>query len=112
MKNCSESIGATDYSALNWRVPLYIFSGVGGMLLIIAFTSLILAYSFWKLSRPNGNELIAYIEHSTQLPSVNNGCNIDYKEEAEKVVVMMPGDEQPTFVAKPTAVTEGIICKL
>lgn len=107
MKNCSGNNGTTGYSALKWRVPVYIFGAVGAMLLIIFFASLILVCSFWNLSRRNNSELSDCIDHSIQPCSA-----IDYKEEAEKVVVMMPGDEQPTFIAQPTSVTEGLICKV
>lgn len=83
------------------------------MVLIIIFSSLILVCSFWKLYHQNNselrsnNELRDYIDHSIQPPS-----GIDYKEEAEKVVVMMPGDKQPTFIAEPTSVTEGLKCSV
>jgi len=57
MNNCSENSDTSHYSALHWQVPLYLFSGVGAVMLILVF-------SCWKLDHRNNNEVRDHIDLS------------------------------------------------
>ncbi|KAG0472004.1 hypothetical protein HPP92_016550 [Vanilla planifolia] len=82
-----------------WHSPVpYLFGGLAAMIALIAFALLILACSYWKLSglfegggddEENGRK----DEDASfkPLPSVFE----------ESVVVIMAGDERPTFLATP-----------
>jgi hypothetical protein len=85
-----------------WHSPVpYLFGGLAAMLGLIAFALLILACSYWKLSgylegsnNSNGDGGMAS-EKPVALPVVPHVC---YEE---KIVVIMAGDEKPTFLATP-----------
>jgi hypothetical protein len=85
-----------------WHSPVpYLFGGLAAMLGLIAFALLILACSYWKLSgylegsnNSNGDGDIAS-EKPVAPPVVPHVC---YEE---KIVVIMAGDEKPTFLATP-----------
>ncbi|KAI3811385.1 hypothetical protein L1987_21106 [Smallanthus sonchifolius] len=89
-----------------WHSPVpYLFGGLAAMLGLIAFALLILACSYWKLSgdMDNGGQGDRDIEagdskpdnHEKELPPVFE----------EKYLVIMAGQEKPTFIA--TAVSSG-----
>ncbi|GLJ43177.1 hypothetical protein SUGI_0896360 [Cryptomeria japonica] len=72
----------------------YLFGGVAAMLALIAVALLILACSFWKLSGHSGE--------ANDDGSVEKKTEVWKEEDSEKkVVVIMAGDAEPTFLAKP-----------
>ncbi|KAF3339249.1 protein GLUTAMINE DUMPER 3-like protein [Carex littledalei] len=85
-----------------WHSPVpYLFGGLAAMLGLIAFALLILACSYWKLSgylegsNNRNGDADATAEKPVALPVVPHIC---YEE---KIVVIMAGDEKPTFLATP-----------
>ncbi|KAI3801663.1 hypothetical protein L1987_29774 [Smallanthus sonchifolius] len=87
-----------------WHSPVpYLFGGLAAMLGLIAFALLVLACSYWKLSgdMDNSGEGERDIEagdskpdnHEKELPSVFE----------EKYLVIMAGQEKPTFLATPVS---------
>lgn len=85
-----------------WHSPVpYLFGGLAAMLGLIAFALLILACSYWKLSgylegsNNNHGDGDAASEKPVAPPVVPHVC---YEE---KIVVIMAGDEKPTFLATP-----------
>lgn len=88
----------------SWHSPIpYLFGGLAAMLGLIAFALLILACSYWRLSGQLQNE-----ENNN-----NRGMGGDEKEGddsankesvkvyEEKILVIMAGDNNPTFLATP-----------
>ncbi|XP_010259755.1 PREDICTED: protein GLUTAMINE DUMPER 5 [Nelumbo nucifera] len=84
-----------------WHSPVpYLFGGLAAMLGLIAFALLILACSYWKLSGQmeggegserdpeNGNDKAG---EAMKIPTAFE----------EKILVIMAGDEKPTFLATP-----------
>jgi hypothetical protein len=92
-----------------WQSPvLYLFGGLAAMLGLIAFALLILVCSYWKLS--------GYLDagSGTDRDRAGSGADGDQKGSAagaagptagfqEHVVVIMAGEETPTFLATPAA---------
>ncbi|KAH7688185.1 hypothetical protein IHE45_03G016400 [Dioscorea alata] len=83
-----------------WHSPVpYLFAGLAAMLGLIAFALLILACSYWKLS--------GFLEsqetdtEDQQKESDNNNKVISNQFELKHVVVIMAGEEKPTFLATP-----------
>ncbi|KAG4959062.1 hypothetical protein JHK82_035772 [Glycine max] len=83
-----------------WHSPVpYLFGGLAAMLGLIAFALLILACSYWKLSgylEGNGEterDLEAGETEQDQKPA---------KPYEEKILVIMAGQEKPTFLATPS----------
>jgi hypothetical protein len=86
-----------------WHSPVpYLFGGLAAMLGLIAFALLILACSYWKLSGyldNNGDDAnsgepdleLGEIDEKRKLPPVME----------EKFLVIMAGQEKPTFLATP-----------
>ncbi|XP_022941033.1 protein GLUTAMINE DUMPER 5-like [Cucurbita moschata] len=100
----SPSPGVNIAERVQWHSPLpYLFGGLAAMLSLIAFALVILACSYWNLSRQDrdsgdlesggGND--AKIDSETSLEKVNND---------EKVLVIMAGHQNPTFIATPVCV--------
>ena len=86
-----------------WHSPVpYLFGGLAAMLGLIAFALLILACSYWKLSRdetqPQSNE-----GNDLQSGGKFDGVSKinDPPVFEEKIVVIMAGNEKPTFIATP-----------
>ncbi|XP_010913621.1 protein GLUTAMINE DUMPER 2 [Elaeis guineensis] len=85
-----------------WHSPVpYLFGGLAAMLGLIAFALLILACSYWKLS--------GYLESGDGdvenpggdgKPSANPAAKPPESFEP-RIVVIMAGDEKPTFLATP-----------
>ncbi|XP_030517656.2 protein GLUTAMINE DUMPER 5-like [Rhodamnia argentea] len=94
--------GPTASQRSPWHSPVpYLFGGLAAMLGLIGFALLILACSYWKLSgsssNPRGDE-----ENGGEAKTVDGeGCNKAVTVYEEKIVVIMAGDEQPTFLATP-----------
>eukprot|EP01018_Ginkgo_biloba_P001954 Gb_08829 [translate_table: standard] len=73
-----------------WHSPEpYLFGGISAMLTLIAFALIVLACSYWKSQGSNG----------TSVEPVKN--IMSSRDEEEKVVVIMAGHQNPTFLAKP-----------
>ncbi|KAK7265308.1 hypothetical protein RJT34_32926 [Clitoria ternatea] len=85
-----------------WHSPVpYLFGGLAAMLGLIAFALLILACSYWKLSgylEGNG-------ESERDLEAGEGKNDQDQKPPKpyeEKILVIMAGQEKPTFLATPS----------
>ncbi|KAL6603091.1 hypothetical protein ACP70R_043452 [Stipagrostis hirtigluma subsp. patula] len=91
-----------------WQSPVpYLFGGLAAMLGLIAFALLILACSYWKLS--------GYLDGGDGQAGSARGAGADGEKGSaagaarpaagfqEHVVVIMAGDERPTFLATPAA---------
>lgn len=93
----------------------YLLGGVGAMLLLIAFALIILACSYLRDSATEGQEHNRSSEHHN-VELVRGGKNemgVVMSNDSEgsedmRVIVIMAGDENPTFIAKPTSVTAGL----
>lgn len=86
-----------------WHSPVpYLFGGLAAMLGLIAFALLILACSYWRLS----NYLDAAEEGDANDHRGGDGKQQDPSAKpppcfGEGFVVIMAGDEKPTFLATP-----------
>lgn len=89
-----------------WQSPVpYLFGGLAAMLGLIAFALLILACSYWKLS--------GYLDADRDRRAGEAGADGEKGSAAgaarpaagfqEHVVVIMAGEERPTFLAMPVA---------
>ncbi|CAL9771398.1 unnamed protein product [Musa acuminata subsp. burmannicoides] len=82
-----------------WHSPVpYLFGGLAAMLGLIAFALLLLACSYWKLSRRLGGRHGGDAEPD---PKTWVGVAMPAACYEEKVVVIMAGDEKPTYLATP-----------
>ncbi|KAL1335323.1 hypothetical protein HN51_064243 [Arachis hypogaea] len=87
-----------------WHSPVpYLFGGLAAMLGLIAFALLILACSYWKLSgylEGNG-------EGERDLEAGEGKGNDNQKQQQgpyeEKILVIMAGQDKPTFLATPVS---------
>lgn len=91
---------AYDGAHLRWRSPaLYLFIGVAGMLALIGLASMVLLCFWWKIGagsvEANDPERVSPV--ATEGKEEITPCDIDKEE---KILVIMPGDEKPTFIAK------------
>ncbi|CAJ1944965.1 unnamed protein product [Sphenostylis stenocarpa] len=93
-----------------WHSPVpYLFGGLAAMLGLIAFALLILACSYWKLSgylEGNG-------ETERDLEAGEGKMEQDQKPQRpyeEKILVIMAGQEKPTFLATPSASSSSSSC--
>ncbi|WJX96687.1 hypothetical protein P8452_77856 [Trifolium repens] len=86
-----------------WHSPVpYLFGGLAAMLGLIAFALLILACSYWKLS--------GYLEGNSESErdleaGQENNNETDQKPQKpyeEKILVIMAGQNKPTFLATPS----------
>ncbi|KAI4335457.1 hypothetical protein L6164_014101 [Bauhinia variegata] len=87
-----------------WHSPVpYLFGGLAAMLGLIAFALLILACSYWKLS--------GYLEDNGDgqrdlEAGEGKGADETHKPPPayeEKILVIMAGQEKPTFLATPVS---------
>lgn len=87
--------------ALGWKstVPIYLFGGLAAMLGLIAFALLILACSYWKLSgyRNSGDNA------GERKPDDGGATEKGGEVVLNSVLVIMAGDQKPTFLATATA---------
>ncbi|KAF8392937.1 hypothetical protein HHK36_021177 [Tetracentron sinense] len=84
-----------------WHSPLpYLFGGLAAMLGLIAFALLILACSYWKLSGflDRGESGERDPENGDQKPGETLK---DPPVFEDKILVIMAGDQKPTFLATP-----------
>ncbi|XP_077214705.1 protein GLUTAMINE DUMPER 3-like [Tasmannia lanceolata] len=91
--------GAGQHSAWHSPVP-YLFGGLAAMLGLIAFALLMLACSYWKLSGywENRDDSERDLEDGNEKPC--DAMKISSILET-KIVVIMAGDEKPTYLATP-----------
>lgn len=89
-------------AALGWKstVPIYLFGGLAAMLGLIAFALLILACSYWKLSgyRNSGDTA------GEGKPDDGGATEKGGEVVLNSVLVIMAGDQKPTFLATATPV--------
>ncbi|CAI0438617.1 unnamed protein product [Linum tenue] len=87
-----------------WHSPVpYLFGGLAAMLALIAFALLILACSYWRLStrrRQQGGDV--------ESGDGKEGKPVETKVFEEKFLVIMAGDNQPTFLATPASNRVGV----
>ncbi|XP_057432902.1 protein GLUTAMINE DUMPER 5-like [Lotus japonicus] len=84
----------------SWHSPIpYLFGGLAAMLGLIAFALLILACSYWKLS----SHLQSEENENRDLENGEKECDSagEKKVYEEKILVIMAGDQNPTFLATP-----------
>ncbi|KAG6491777.1 protein GLUTAMINE DUMPER 5-like [Zingiber officinale] len=87
-----------DVGHSRWHSPVpYLFGGLAAMLGLIAFALLLLACSYWKLSR-RLEEDVPGDEGEGKTASEEAAPQPRYEE---KVVVIMAGEETPTYLATP-----------
>ncbi|KAG6427850.1 hypothetical protein SASPL_112097 [Salvia splendens] len=78
-----------------WHSPVpYLFGGLAAMLGLIAFALLILACSYWKLSEDGERDLEAG-------GGGDGASRAEPPVMEEKFLVIMAGQEKPTFLATP-----------
>ncbi|KAL7597901.1 hypothetical protein Lser_V15G23691 [Lactuca serriola] len=83
-----------------WHSPVpYLFGGLAAMMGLIAFALLILACSYWKLSRNIQNT--EDLESGDAKPDNNKTPPVTVFE--EKYLVIMAGQVTPTFLATPSS---------
>ncbi|VVB17255.1 unnamed protein product [Arabis nemorensis] len=81
-----------------WRSPVpYLFGGLAAMLGLIAFALLLLACSYWKLLRQtDSGDVVGDGEKQRE-----SGEKVEAKIYEEKILVVMAGQNKPTFLATP-----------
>ncbi|KAF7098393.1 hypothetical protein CFC21_100139 [Triticum aestivum] len=86
-----------------WQSPVpYLFGGLAAMLGLIALALLILACSYWKLSGYlDGDRDGQAAGDADGEKGSASGAARPAMDFLEHVVVIMAGDERPTFLAKP-----------
>ncbi|KAM3214600.1 hypothetical protein ACQJBY_066861 [Aegilops geniculata] len=86
-----------------WQSPVpYLFGGLAAMLGLIAFALLILACSYWKLSGYlDGDRADGQAAEGDGEKASASGASKPALDFQEHVVVIMAGDDRPTFLAKP-----------
>lgn len=85
-----------------WHSPVpYLFGGLAAMLGLIGFALLILACSYWRLSGSSSNAQGDEENGGEAKPVDGDGYSKAVKVYEEKIVVIMAGDEKPTFLATP-----------
>ncbi|KAE8652215.1 hypothetical protein Csa_021923 [Cucumis sativus] len=89
-----------------WHSPVpYLFGGLAAMLGLIAFALLILACSYWKLSiqseERDGDNRDLESANIGELEEEKIKQHQTNKIFEEKILVIMAGDQNPTFLATP-----------
>ncbi|KAB2627978.1 protein GLUTAMINE DUMPER 5-like [Pyrus ussuriensis x Pyrus communis] len=88
-----------------WHSPVpYLFGGLAAMLCLIAFALLILACSYWKLSSRLEDREGGEGDLESGDDEKGDGSNKPVKVFEEKILVIMAGNENPTFLATPVSV--------
>ncbi|KAJ8630017.1 hypothetical protein MRB53_023340 [Persea americana] len=85
-------VSTSNAAGFPWNSPIpYVFGGLALMLILVAFALTVLACSYYKL-RSNASH------GAGEVPPMANKVIADMEP---KIVVVMAGDENPTFLAKP-----------
>ncbi|KAG6531440.1 protein GLUTAMINE DUMPER 1-like [Zingiber officinale] len=95
----AEPGAAGGYSRWHSPVP-YLFGGLAAMLALIALALLLLACSYWKLSRRPERDVGGGEAEGKMRSEAAAVWQAGYEE---KVVVIMAGEEKPTYLATPIA---------
>lgn len=95
------TVDPDNYAEWSWPVPL-LLGGLGAVLAFVPFALIILPCSYWKTidSQNNERNLNASVEFSVQNEISSEGI------EEDKVVVIMAGQRNPTFLARPASGSE------
>ncbi|KAK2993509.1 hypothetical protein RJ640_015193 [Escallonia rubra] len=99
----SSSVPPSPAQRSPWHSPVpYLFGGLAAMLGLIAFALLILACSYWKLSGylENGEGAERDLEAGDETGDSSGDLKAPPVFE-EKFLVIMAGQEKPTFLATP-----------
>ncbi|ESQ46482.1 hypothetical protein EUTSA_v10000360mg [Eutrema salsugineum] len=100
----AESFGNHRPPQSPWHSPVpYLFGGLAAMLGLIAFALLILACSYWRLSTSGDNSGEGNdggVDEVKESRSGEKAANAAYEE---KILVIMAGDDLPSFLATPAA---------
>lgn len=79
-----------------WHTPVpYLFGGFGAVMILIAVALLVLACSHWRSARDGDSE-----SPSSEKPVI---VQLDTEP---RVVVIMAGDNKPSFIAKPFSLVQ------
>jgi len=85
-----------------WHTPIpYLFGGLAFIMGLIALALLALAYSYCKLSRNNQDGDHNDMENKESDPQTKEPI----KSYEEKILVIMAGNEKPTFLATPVVLS-------
>ncbi|KGN55404.1 protein GLUTAMINE DUMPER 5 [Cucumis sativus] len=87
-----------------WHSPLpYLFGGLAAMLSLIAFALVILACSYWNLSRRDrdNGDLETGGANEAKIGSKIPPEKVNYDD---NVLVIMAGNQNPTFLARPVCI--------
>jgi len=83
----------------------YLFGGVGAMLVLIGFAMVILAWSYFK----DCTTVNAEDEDSEKNERTGDMAEVSDEKDEIRVIVIMAGNEKPTFIAKPTSVAAAAV---
>ncbi|KAL7190669.1 hypothetical protein ACSBR2_022860 [Camellia fascicularis] len=99
MRPVTTTTTTVDGSIHQWNSPIpYLFSGLAVMLGLIAFALVILACSYKKSSSSSSSSSSSNSStHAGEMPVR------PLPEMEPKIVVIMAGDENPTYLAKPVS---------
>ncbi|KAL8235099.1 hypothetical protein R6Q59_021199 [Mikania micrantha] len=91
-----------------WHSPIpYLFGGLAAMMGLISFALMVLACSYWKLSGylddNNGDVESGNVAADDISPSENGNIRPELSDMQEKYVVIMAGEDKPTFLATPSS---------
>ncbi|KAI3814714.1 hypothetical protein L1987_14358 [Smallanthus sonchifolius] len=87
---------------LQWHSPVpYLFGGLATIMGLIAFALLLLACSYWKLSRNLRNAAAADRDLEAGDGKADNNKILTVYE--EMYLVVMAGEQKPTFLAIPSS---------
>ncbi|XP_027333176.1 protein GLUTAMINE DUMPER 4-like [Abrus precatorius] len=81
-----------------WHSPIpYLFGGLATIMGLIAFALLMLACSYWTLTR----SLDTNLENNNNKEGGDHRKKVPIKDYEDKILVIMAGDQKPTFLATP-----------
>lgn len=114
MRNSTPSpTAALNGSHMGWRAPaLYLFMAIVCMLALIGFASVLLVCTWCRLAAAatrnttQSSPRLEFIESAPMKMEIL-GSN-DAQELYDKVLVIMPGDQQPKFLAKQMASVDDV----
>nr|GEW61777.1 protein glutamine dumper 6-like [Tanacetum cinerariifolium] len=94
-------------SEIRWHSPIpYLFGGLALMLTLIAFALIVLVCSYKKpyssSSADSSQNSSTRDQEKTSVPEFQMELS---REMEPKIVIVMPGDINPTYLAKPTPPT-------
>nr|GEW15249.1 protein glutamine dumper 2-like [Tanacetum cinerariifolium] len=93
-------MGSSQVSVWRFDSPLiYLFGGISVILALITVALVILACS-QRRSRENGGDIESGGDNEKSIKAVHNGG--DAADVSPKMVVIMAGDEVPTYLATPS----------